>query len=216
MIRRQRQRQVRNGPDGPKRRRASQETIDDMAALRRRGLTFQEIGARVGCSERTARRYAGKVLPQLHVPGTTPQLDTDPRKQREQLVTQFMQCLHDDKRLQSLTRVWKQVDADTILYVYGGPPSILFLSEAGRLLRERLESLGMIALRMLAENRQSQRRFVREVVGNLYWDYVTWHQFRDNFDPEGAKEDWRPSGERPPIPDFDPGEVENPFGFPTA
>jgi hypothetical protein len=184
-----------------------------MATLRRRGLTFEEIGARVGCSERTARRYAGKVPPQLHVPDATPKLDTDPRKQREQLVNRFMQWLHDDKRLQSLTRIWKQVGA-SILYVYGGPPSILFLNEAERLLRERLEGLGVIALRMLAENSQSQRRFVREVVGHLYWDYVTWHQFIDNLDPEGAKEDWRPPRERPPIPDFDPGEVENPYEFP--
>ena len=168
----------------------------------------------MGCSERTARRYVGKVLPRLHVPNANAELDPDPRSQRDRLAEQFLQWLHDDKRLQSLTRIWKQVGADCTETVYGGPPSILFLSEAERLLRERLDSLGEIALRMLAENGQSQRRFLREVVGFLYWDYVQWHEFADNLEPGGATENWRPPRERPPIPDFDPNDIENPFGFP--
>ena len=35
------------------RRRVTQEMIDQMAELRRQGLSFAEIGARVGCSDRT-------------------------------------------------------------------------------------------------------------------------------------------------------------------
>jgi hypothetical protein len=209
MIRRERQRQPRES----KRRRASQETIDEMATLRRRGLTFEEIGARVGCSERTARRYAGKVQPQLHLPEAKPQLDTDPRSVRERLVARYLRLLHDDDRLQSVTRVWRQVTPDCREAIYGGPPSILFLNEAERLLRERLDTIGVVTLRMLAENGQSQARFLREVIGDLYSDYLWWHKLADEFDPEGAKEDWRPPRERPPIPD-DPNEVENPFGFP--
>jgi hypothetical protein len=196
------------------RRRVTQERIDRMADLRRQGLPFAEIGVRLGCSERTARRYAGKVQPQLHLPEATPGLDTDPRSVRERLVTRYLQLLHDDERLQSLTSIWRQVTPAYREVVYGGPPSILFLNEAERLLRERLDTIGVVTLRMLAENGQSRARFLREVVGELYSDYVWWHELADMMDPEGAREDWRPARERPPIPDFDPNEVQNPHGFP--
>src|SRR5207245_2869272 len=52
----------------PGRGRVSQEDIDAMAELRRQGLGFAEIGARRILSERTARRYVGKVAPRLTVP----------------------------------------------------------------------------------------------------------------------------------------------------
>ena len=68
---------------GAARRRVTQESIDQMAVLRRQGLPFEEIGARVGCSERTARRYAGRVQPQLHLPEANPEPEVeDPRRMR--------------------------------------------------------------------------------------------------------------------------------------
>ena len=39
-----------------------------MAELRREGLGFAEVGARRGFSERTARRFVGKVEPRLTLP----------------------------------------------------------------------------------------------------------------------------------------------------
>ncbi len=210
MTKRARQRFPRNVPGAVHRHRVSQETIDKMEVLRRSGLTFQEIGRRLGLSERTARRYAGKVKPELRVPDATPRFDTDPRSMRERLVNRYLRLLHDDKRLQSLTRVWRETGPDTKECIWGGPPSILFLNEAERLLRERLDTLGTVSLRMLAENRQSQARFAREVVGELCTDYVSWHAFLDAFDPDDAQDTWRPPRERPPV---EPEPYEDPVGI---
>ncbi len=179
----------------PRRHRVTQETIDQMAALRRQGLTFEQIGARVGCSERTARRYTAKVQPQLHLPQAEPELDTDPRVLRERLTSEFLQLLYNDRRLRSLTVTWHRVDDSTQQAVYGGPPSILFLSEAERLLREQLDSVGLLAVQFLARDKRSKLRFLREVVGPLYQDYAHWHQFSQNFGETG--ENWRPPRERP-------------------
>jgi len=90
---------------------------------------------------------------------------------------------------------------------YGGPPSILFLSEAERLIRERLEGLGVLALRLLALDKRSQNRFLREVVGCLYRDYVQWTQFAQNFGETG--EDWRPPQERPPSEEIDEDDLDH-------
>ena len=180
----------------PRRRRVTQETIDEMAALRRQGLTFAEIGTRVGCNERTARRYVGRVQPQLHLPQKTPELDTDPRTLRERLLSEFMLTLYRDHQLRRWTLTWVRIDESTQRAVYGGPPSILFLSEAERLLREQLEKLGLHAVRFLALDPRSKVRFIREVVGPLYNDYAGWHQFSQNFGETG--EGWRPKRERPP------------------
>lgn len=197
-------------PSSSERHRVSQETIDKMEELRRSGLTFKEIGRRLGCSERTARRYVGKVKPELHVPNATPRSDTDPRRMRERLVNRYLRLLHDDKRLQSLTRVWRETGPDTKECTWGGPPSILFLNEAERLLRERLESLGTISLHLLAENRQSQGRFAREVIGDLYAGYVSWHRFQDAFAPDDDQDSWRPPRERPTV---EPEAYEDAFGI---
>jgi transposase len=181
-----------------RRRRVTQETIDQMAALRRQGFSFREIGKRVGCSERTARRYAGTVEPQLRLPPATVEPEADPRELREQLVTEFIQFLHRDPRLQSLTVVWHQVGESHWTAEYGGPPSILFLSEAERLFRERLDRTGVIALRLLALDGRSKRRFIREVVGYLYRDYVSWHELAQRFDTgDETGEDWLPPSARP-------------------
>lgn len=192
------------------RHRVTQDAIDEMTALRRQGVTFRNIGARLGCSERTARRYVGRVLPQLHIPQASPELETDPRALRERLLSEFIDVLYADRRLRSVTVTWNRVDDSSNRAEYGGPPSILFLSEAERLLRERLDSIGLLALRLLARDRRSKLRFVREVVASLYWDYVGWHEFGQNFPdtmcPTG--EDWRPPRERPRVQDIDEDELD--------
>ncbi len=73
----------------------------------------------------------------------------------------------------------------------------MFLNEAERLIREGLEALGVLALRLLARDERSQHRFLREIVGSVYWDYVGWHKFSQNFGETG--EDWRPPRERPRV-----------------
>jgi hypothetical protein len=97
--------------------------------------------------------------------------------------------------------VWRKVDESLQEAVRGGPPSILFLNEAERTIRERLDELGPLALTYLARETQSKHRFLREVVGHLYWDYAHWHRFVQNFGETG--EDWRPPGERPAAIDND-------------
>ena len=66
-----------------------------------------------------------------------------------------------------------------------------------RSLRERLESMGVLALRLLARTKQMQARFLRETVGSLYSDYVLWHKIANKFGKTG--EDWRPPRERPQL-----------------
>lgn len=190
--------------DQRSRHRVTQEALDEMATLRRQGLPFRDIGTRLGCSERTARRYAGRVRPQLRLPQAGPDLETDPRALRERLAAEFIELLYRDKRLRSMTVTWHRIDHSTHEAEYGGPPSILFLSEAERLLRDRLDSLGDLALKLLARDQRSKRRFVREVVGSLYWDYVWWHQLAENLPSAelGTGEDWRPPRERPPVQDI--------------
>ncbi|UCG86675.1 MAG: hypothetical protein JSW71_22720 [Gemmatimonadota bacterium] len=175
----------------------TQETIDEMAALRRQGLPFEEIGTRLGCSERTARRYVGHVEPELALPPSrTKEGAEDPRQLRARLRSEFLETLHQDKHLRSLTVVWRKVDETMKEAIWGGPPSILFLNEAERLLQERLDELRPLALTFLAQDKRSKGRFMREVVGQLYWDYVRWHEFVQKFGETG--EDWRPPRERPP------------------
>jgi len=179
-----------------------------MAELRRQGSTFSEIGARLGCSERTARRYVGKVRPQLYLPQADPEPEPEasPRTLCEQLASRFLDLLHRDPRLRSLTFTWRRVDDETQVAEYGGPPSILFLSEAERLIRERLEGLGVLALRLHALDKRSQHRFLREAVGYLYWDYVQWTQFVQGFGETGG--DWRPPRERPPAEEADEDDMD--------
>ncbi len=206
MKRRRARRAPLHPSTGVGRRRVTQEAIDEMAALRRQGFTFRDIGARLGCSERTARRFAGKVEPRLRLPQEKPEVEADPRALRERFASEFLEILHGDERLRSFTLRWQKVDEATQKAIWGGPPSILFLSEAERLIRERLDGIGDLALRLLARDKQSQRRFLREVIGSLYADYVSWHQFAQNFDETG--EDWRPPRERPVI-ELEPGADED-------
>jgi hypothetical protein len=166
-----------------------------MAELRRQGLTFRAIGERVGCSERTARRYAGHVQPDLQMPDAKPRASADPRTLRETLVTKYMTALYNDKRLRNFSMEWRPAGEDQWVAVNGGPPSVLFLSEAERCLRTQLEQLGVHALRHLAGDLDTQRRFARETIGWLYSDYVAWHQFSQNLAGETG-DDWRPPRSR--------------------
>ena len=93
-------------------------------------------------------------------------------------------------------------------WIYGCPPSILFLNEAERQLKDRLNKLGNLTLQLMAREKQSQRRFVNEIIGDLYWDYHSCHVFHQNFGETGN--DWRPPSERLPLPEI---EYEDPYGL---
>ena len=166
-----------------------------MAELRRQGLGFAEVGARRGFSEKTARRFVGKVEPRLTLPQGAAEPETDPRALRERFARDFLEILYRDRQLNALTMRLRKIGPDAEIAEYGGPPSILFLNEAERLLRERLDSMGVLALRLLARTKQLQARFLRETVGSLYSDYVAWHKIANKFGKTG--EDWRPPRERP-------------------
>ena len=115
----------------------------------------------------------------------------------ERLAREFLEILYRDKKLNHLTMTWQSRGPDLQEAVYGGPPSVLFLSEVERLIRERLDSMGILAVRFLARDERLQRRFLREVVGPLYLDYVGWHEFSQSFGETG--EGWRPPRERPRV-----------------
>jgi hypothetical protein len=172
------------------RRRVTQADIDQMAELRRGGHPFAAIGQQLGFSERTARRYVGRVVPQLELPERSPEPRIRPAVARERLVRELLETLYRDQRLRSYTVTW-QGDRG----LHGGPPSVLFLSEAEGLLRDRLDRMGVLALGLLVQDSRSKGRFLREVISPLYWDYVHWHEFQQNFG--GTGEDWRPPHERP-------------------
>ncbi len=91
-----------------------------MTALRRQGFTFKEIGTRIGCSDRTARRYAGRVQPQLRLPGAEENVEADPRALREHILSELIGWLYRDDRLRSVTMTWHRVDDSTDRAEYGG------------------------------------------------------------------------------------------------
>src|SRR3989304_4120277 len=121
------------------RQRVEQSTIDKMAEFRRQGVSFQEIGARLECSERTARRYVGNVQPHLVLPATKPDAERDPRFLREKLLTEFLDLLYRDPELRQWSVIRRPVgnghDVES-----GGPPSILFMNEAEKQVKEKLST----------------------------------------------------------------------------
>jgi hypothetical protein len=184
------------GASGAARRRVTQESIDQMAELRRQGLPFEEIGARVGCSERTARRYAGRVQPQLHLPGANPEPDVeDPRRMRDRLAR------------------W----CSDLLYNMPGEPrprdSVTFLAEAARLVQERLAGLDVLTLELLLRDIELRGRFIREVVGYLWGDFSSHVRFDTGFGiaTSVSAADWRPLRERTHdvAQDFDNAEPDD-------
>ena len=167
------------------RRRVTQETVDQMAEFRRQGLPFAEIGARLGCSERTARRYVGHVEPQLHLPQRNPEPKADdPREMRERLARWFSEVLYslpDSPRPRE---------------------SVGFLSESNRLIQERLAGMDPLTLELLLRDLELRKRFLREVVGPLYADFRSHVTFDTGFGIEGSisATSWRPPRERPALP----------------
>jgi hypothetical protein len=167
------------------RRRVTQETVDEMATLRRQGLTFKEVGQRVGSSERTARRYVGRVQPQLHLPSANPEPEVeDPRQMRERLARWFSDLLY---KLNDNPRPRE---------------SVTFLGEATRMMRERLEATDPLTLELMIKDVELRKRFVVEVVGRLYSDYKLLVHMDVEFSqmsPSQAAAAWRPPRERPAI-----------------
>jgi AraC-like DNA-binding protein len=180
------------------RRRVNQETVDQMAERRRQGLTFQEIGARLGCSERTVRRYAGRVEPQIQLPPATPEPEgEDPRVLRERLARWF----------------------SDFLYRFEGYPqprmSVRFMSEATHLIRDRLAEMDQLTLELVAKDRAMKDRFLKEVIGPVYADFRNYIQFDSgigHLPPAASAANWRPARERPtvPAPDDDDDEFYDP------
>lgn len=181
---------------GTPRRRVTQEAIDQMAELRRQGLPFEEIGARLGCSERTARRYSGRVQPQLHLPAANPEPDVeDPRRMRDRLAR------------------W----CSDVLYNMPGDPrpqhSVTFLAEAARLVQERLAGLDVLTLELMLRDTELRKRFMREVVGYLWGDFSSHVRFDTGFGIETSVSaaEWRPLRERTHevAEDFDDDESDD-------
>lgn len=177
----------------PTGQRVTQETIDQMAELRRQGLTFQEIGRRVGRSERTARRYVGDVRPQLHLPQAKAEPKAaDPRQLREHLARSFSNTLY---RMNAHPRP---------------RDSVAFLAEATRVLQERLEQLPALTLELLTQDPELRTRFLRESIGAQYQDYLSHMNFGcglGSLTPTQAAASWRPIGERPDLSDLDDEET---------
>lgn len=183
-------------PAVPARRRTNQERIDAACKLRRKGVSFEEIGARLHCHERTARRIAGHIRPELTLPNAESGRDTDPRELREALLAQFFDRLYHNQQLRSVTVIWR-TDGGEEKY---GPPTSRFLSIAEAQLRRRLAELGPHLLRCLAVDPELQTEFLRDTIGALFGDYFCWHRAPDKlFEPiRGSNgEPWRPPWERP-------------------
>jgi hypothetical protein len=181
---------------GPSGCRLDQDQIDQIGIFRERGVTYPKIARRLGCSERSARRYGKGVTPQLRLPHDDDQSSLDPRASPSALLSKFFDSLYNNERLRSVTFIFL---ADNAME-RGGPPSTRFLSEAERLLKERLAKLSPHTLRQLSTDRLLQADFLRAVVGELYTDYAWWHR-----EPEqilsvlrgSDGEAWRPPWERP-------------------
>jgi hypothetical protein len=167
------------------RRRVNQESVDEMAALRRQGLTFKEIGARLGCSERTARRYVGRVEPQIQLPPASPEQEAqDPRHLRETLGRWFSDFLYG---LEESPRPRE---------------SVRFMAEANRMIGERLDALDPLTLGLLDRDKSLRHRFLRETIGKLYGDFrrhVQWDLQWTMLDMAASAVNWIPPRERPVI-----------------
>jgi transposase len=180
----------------PVRRRTNQERIDAAGKLRRKGISFEEIAARLACSERTARRIAGHVQPELKLPDAESGRDSDPRELREAMLARFFDRLYLNQQLRSVTTIWRTDGGEEKC----GPPTSRFLSIAEAQLRKRLAELGAHMLRCLAVDAELQTEFLRDTIGALFGDYYWWHRPPDKlFEPiRGSNgEPWCPPWERP-------------------
>jgi transposase len=183
-------------PASPVRRRTNQERIDAAEKLRRKGISFEEIAARLACSERTARRIAGHVQPELKFPDAKSERDTDPRELRETLLARFFDRLYHNRQLRSVTIIWRTDGTEE----ESGPPTSRFLNLAEGQLRKRLAELGLYTLRCLAVDPELQTEFLRDTIGALFGDYYWWHRPTEELyvGIRGSNgELWRPPWERP-------------------
>ena len=173
------------------RRRVTQGAINKMAELRQQGVSYQEIGARLGCSERTARRYVGQVVPQLELPQPEFRAGVrDPDRMREWLARHFSEQLYHDKSFPA-PRL-----------------SVAFLADATRLVKESLEELPELILELLMNDKDLRDRFLRETVGSLYSSFSSSVRFGVGLchqDPAEAARQWARDRDLPerPAPDDD-------------
>jgi hypothetical protein len=174
---------------GPTRHRATQGMVNRMAELRRQGLTFQEIGARVGCSERTARRKVGQVEPQVKLPQNRPEPERDPDVLRERLARIF--AAH-------LQKGWERW------------PSARFVAEANRQFQERLAEMDPQTLHLVSVDGRVRSKLFLEVAGPLYRDFVSITRMREQLAGSGldlSQMEWRPPRERKREPPEDDEET---------
>jgi len=163
---------------GPTRRRVTQGIVNRMAELRRQGLTFEEIGARVGCSERTARRKVGHVEPHIDLPRSRPEPERDPDALRERLARVFAGHLQ---------KGWERW------------PSARFVAEANRQFQERLAEMDPQTLHLVALDGRVRSKLFLEVAGPLYRDFVSITRMQQQLAGSGldvSQTDWRPPRER--------------------
>jgi len=172
-------------------RRVTQGTINKMAELRRQGVSYREIGARLGCSERTARRFVGQVKSQLVLPQAEAERGAqDPGRMRGWLARHFSEQLYHEK-------------------CFPEPRlSVMFLAESARLVEKQLEALPQLTLELLMQDSALRDRFLREAVGSLYSSFRSSVLFGiglDHLDPGEAARQWARDRELPerPAPDDD-------------
>jgi hypothetical protein len=176
--------------------RLDQDQIDQIGAFRERGVTYPEIARRLGCSERSARRYGKGVTPRLRLPQDEDPSGADPRALAPALLARFFDSLYNNERLRSVTFMYRENDG----FDLGGPPSSRFLNESEILLKDRLAKLSPHTLRHLAKDPLLQADFLRDVVGRLYSDYLWWNRCPEEIGSSingSAGESWRPPSERP-------------------
>ena len=155
-------------------RRVTQETVDRMADLRREGTTLEDIATQLGCSERTVRRYAGKVEREIVPPPA--KMQEDPESQRVALLERYTEMLKS---------LWDRF------------PSVSLADEAIRQLAQRIHGLRPETLRLLGPNRTMRLQFFKEAVGPLFDDYAAFEEvarFLEQF-PDHKPLFWRPRGE---------------------
>ena len=161
-------------------RRVTQTVVDRMAELRRQGVTFVDIGARVDRSERTARRYVGHVQPQVVLPSAQPETESNsPKELRATLEKRLATFLH---------RGWERW------------PSAAFLAETSRVGVERLAQTDVHTLRLLARDAKVWNQFIMEVVGPLYKDLAICRSIHETMQQVSVSNKpflWRPPRERP-------------------
>lgn len=167
----------------------TQGMVDRMAELRRQGVTFEEIGLRVGCSERTARRKVGHVEPRIELPQSRPELERDPDALRERLARMF--AAH-------LQKGWERW------------PSARFVAEANRQFLERLAEMDPQTLHLVAMDGRMRSNLFLEVMGPLYRDFASFTQMQEQMAGSGldvSHWEWRPPREREREPPEDDEEV---------